>query len=126
MDLLEETGPYRFKLEWEQNLVIQSLEWTQELNPLAARDQDMSPTDVVWSNGDPNCPGFTGLALSNWRGTLLDGKVEDGHWFYSVGNSEKWKEGNPAVETDCGEAEYLDNASRTSLYVDAVRGTLIA
>ena len=56
-DSLSETGPYRFKLEWEKNNVIRSLEWTQELHPLAATDQDMSPTDIVWSHGG-NCPTF--------------------------------------------------------------------
>ena len=56
-DSLSETGPYRFKLEWEKNNVIRSLEWTQALHPLAATDQDMSPTDIVWSHGG-NCPTF--------------------------------------------------------------------
>ena len=111
-DSLGEFGPYRFKLEWERNNVVTSLEWTQALNPLSVIGLDMEPTDVVWSNGNP-CGTFHGLSLTTRTETLLDGK-NGGDWYYSVGNSIEWKGGNPAV--DCG-GVYPTTADRTSLYV---------
>ena len=92
--------------------MVTSLEWTQELNPLSVTGQDMNPTDMVWSSGNP-CWSFKGLSLTTRTETLLDGKVGN-DWYYSVGNSKEWKGGNPAV--DCGNG-YPTTADRTSLYV---------
>ena len=39
LDFLRETGPFRFKLEWEANNVVQSMEWTQAQNPLTATNK---------------------------------------------------------------------------------------
>ena len=116
-DLLRSTGPYRFKLEWEVNNVIRFVEWTQYVNPLAATEQDMSPTHQVWSNGTP-CPSFNGLSLSSSGSTLLDGYLglDQNRWFYSVGNSVTWVNlGNQAVP--CG-GVYHTYAQRTSLYLE--------
>ena len=110
-DLLGQSGPYRLKLEWEKNGVITSVQWTQELNPLAATGQDMAPSDMVWSHGNP-CLSFSGLSLTTRAETLIDGK-NGGDWHYSVGFSVYYNGGNPAV--DCA-GEYPLVAHRTSLY----------
>ena len=39
-NLLQDTGPYDFKIRWELNGEVQWVQWTQEINPLAATSQE--------------------------------------------------------------------------------------
>ena len=98
----------------------------QAENPLTATEKDMSPYNIILSDGAPeNIKTFKGLSLSTSGKTLIDGNP-GGNWFYSVGNSRTHKGGNPAIDMHRDKVEgYFDVASRTSLFTKRGKNSLM-
>jgi hypothetical protein len=94
-------GAFEFKLVWPQN-GLQDQHWTQTSNPVTKTSRGADGYRAI--SAPHTSQHWAGLEYGGSY-SLLDGSVNHGNWFYSVGSFRQWSGGIPGPSSAVSQTE---------------------
>lgn len=108
LDRLEEfrqDGAFEFKIVWPGS-GLEDQHWSQTSNPVTVTDKGTKGYKAI---NAPHTANHWG-GLEHGSVSLLDGSVNHGNWYYSVGSFQQWGGGIPGPKTAVQVVELYVNA----------------
>jgi len=102
LESFKRNGKFEFKLRWPKD-GLQDQVWTQTSNPVTGAPQGGAQGYQAISA--PHSSNRWGGLENGGTYSLLDGTVNHGNWYYSVGSFQKWSSGIPGPASPVNEVE---------------------
>jgi hypothetical protein len=112
LDMLEEfreDGAFEFKLVWPKD-GLQDQHWSQTSNPVTVTHKGVKGYKAISA---PHTSQRWGGLEHGGSHSLLDGSVDHGNWFYSVGSFKKWSSGIPGPSAAVQQVELYVKSSNS-------------